>query len=59
MTAPLLARCTTRGCPVRYGSGPDRPCLLHHEDRPPTLTERMAIIGAILEQPPGDHETTD
>ena len=51
----MLARCTTRACPVRYRDGADRPCPMHHDDRAPTLDERMAIIGAILEQPPGDH----
>lgn len=29
---PALARCTEPGCAIRYPAGPDRPCLMHHDD---------------------------
>jgi hypothetical protein len=32
--APRSPRCTEPGCPVRYASGPDRPCRAHRENEP-------------------------
>ena len=51
-----MSRCTQRGCPVRYASGPDRPCLLHRDDRAPSVAGRMAMYGAVLEAAPGEHD---
>ena len=51
MTA--LARCSERSCPVRYRSGPDRPCPLHAGDGGDTLAARMAAYGAVLQAAPG------
>jgi hypothetical protein len=37
-TAPPLARCPAKGCPVRYRGGPDRPCPMHQPE-PGIFTE--------------------
>jgi hypothetical protein len=37
-----VTRCTERGCPVRYASGPDRPCDSHRADQlADAMTTRM------------------
>jgi hypothetical protein len=55
----MMTRCTTRGCPVRYSSGPDRPCLLHREDRAPSLSARIEQWTGLLEAAPGFEDPSD
>jgi hypothetical protein len=54
-----LARCTERSCPVRYASGQDRPCLLHREDRAPSLAARVEQFTGLLEAAPGYDDDGD
>lgn len=52
-TAPALARCTERACPVRFASGADRPCRDHQASGDVNdVATRMAELG--LMAAPGD-----
>lgn len=49
-------RCTMRGCPVVYRSGPPRPCPMHADDAADLLTGRAAAMGVIMATQPGEHD---
>jgi hypothetical protein len=50
-----LPRCPSRGCPIRYRGGPDRPCPAHQAgDGIDGIAERMAQF-AIQLADDGDH----
>jgi hypothetical protein len=51
----MSPKCTTRGCPVRYRDGGDRPCTDHRHDTGPTLEARMAAWSLLSGTAPGDH----
>jgi hypothetical protein len=57
MTAPALARCTGDGaCPVRFRTGPPRPCPDHADSLAPALDARIEQWTGVLEAAPGDHD---
>ena len=53
-----MAKCTMRGCPVRYRAGPDRPCFMHADDGE-QLAARAADLGVTMTTVPGESEGDD
>jgi len=51
-----MARCTTRGCPVRFRVGADRPCRDHQADHADTLAERMTRFADVMTAAPGERD---
>jgi hypothetical protein len=50
----VTARCTFRGCPVRFRFGDDRPCRDHKADHQrDALAERMNRFAEVMAAPPG------
>jgi len=47
-----------RGCPVRWRSGSDRPCIMH-ADEDWRLTARAAAMGVVMQAPPGERDGGD
>lgn len=48
-----LPRCTERGCPVVYRTGPPRPCTMHADDGE-QLAARAADLGVTMPAVPDD-----
>jgi hypothetical protein len=55
METVTLARCTERGCPWRYRSGPDRPCPVHAGDDGGAYLTARAVVPATTERT-SDHD---
>jgi hypothetical protein len=51
-TAPLLARCLIRGCPVRFTSGRDRLCREHGQDS--AAITAADLIAGFMDAPDDD-----
>ena len=55
-----LARCVMPACPVRYASGPDRPCAQHRDDDSSVnLTTRASGFGVEMTAFDGDEGQAD
>jgi hypothetical protein len=52
----MMSRCTTRACPVRFRSGPDRPCPWCEDDAHATFVSRAAGFAVMITMPSDDDE---
>lgn len=55
--AAQLPRCTFKGCPVRYRSGPDHPCAEHSDQW--AVSRAAEELGIDMARLPGSYDTGD